>query len=151
MDKLKNTSKESNNLKTEMLLRDRRAQQLQKTLEQYKEELSDYESQCDTLTQTLERVQRDLAQSESEKASLLREVSTSRALSSTLDNAKYQLQKRITVENERLQSAIKSLQTEKDLVLNQLKTEKSRADRLEKVVHTNQIQKSSRQHVMKHN
>ncbi|GBC10512.1 hypothetical protein RclHR1_00970013 [Rhizophagus clarus] len=74
---IRNTSQESNNLKMEILLRDRRAQQLQKTLEeeikQYKAELLNYERRCDTLTRMLENVQRDLAQSESEKASLLRE------------------------------------------------------------------------------
>jgi hypothetical protein len=84
----------------------------------------------------------------------------------------------LSIENERLQSTIQSLQTEKDLVINQLKTEvkikltqndgdffelclliiffsfkKTRADRLEKAIsemRTNQ-QKSLKQYVNKHN
>ncbi|EXX75130.1 hypothetical protein RirG_044480 [Rhizophagus irregularis DAOM 197198w] len=100
LNEQQNTSQNNNNLKMEIFLRDRKAQQLQKTLEEeikhHKAELLNYERRCDILTRMLESVQRDLAQSESERASLLREVSTSHALSSTLDNAKSQLQKRIT-------------------------------------------------------
>ncbi|CAG8448798.1 7441_t:CDS:10 [Ambispora gerdemannii] len=66
--------KESNNLKMEILIRDKRVQQLQKALDecsteiqQYKTDLASYEKQCDILARTLQTLDSDYANSEKKR------------------------------------------------------------------------------------
>ncbi|CAG8526771.1 4269_t:CDS:10 [Ambispora leptoticha] len=71
---LKTSSEESNKLKMEILIRDKRVQQLQKTLDecseeiqQYKTDLASYERQCEILARTLQTLDSDYANSEKKR------------------------------------------------------------------------------------
>lgn len=137
-------AEDANNIKMEVIMRDKMVQQLQKSLNesssdisQMKIDLAAYEKQCSNLTRSLATAERALKHHEMDKARMIREISAVRDLAQGLERRKDEIQKNLTVtvlENEQLENELKKMEAEREGITNQMRAEKLKADRLEHIV-----------------
>ncbi|KNC96052.1 uncharacterized protein SPPG_08646 [Spizellomyces punctatus DAOM BR117] len=135
---------ESNNMRMEVILRDKRVQQLQKALDEaagevtkYKIDLAAFEKQCNNLSRSLATAERAIRHLESDKQRLLRDIAAARDLALSLERHKEELQKQltsVTLECERMQALIKKLETDREATGAQIRAERLKSERLEHLV-----------------
>ncbi|KAJ3019184.1 hypothetical protein HKX48_002318 [Thoreauomyces humboldtii] len=138
---IKMAGEEGNNLKMEMLMRDKRVAQLQASLDQTSKELTQhridsaaFEKQGKALARALESCERTNRHLEADKTRMARDVNAARDLAASLDRAKDDLQQRLTsatLEIERMHSLHKMLDTDRETLVTQRQADKVRIDRLE--------------------
>ena len=141
---LKASNEDNNNIKMEAIMRDKRVEQLQKALDettqqvsQYKIDITAFEKQSNNLTRALGTAERNVRHLENERMRLNREIGVARDLAHTIDRSKDDFQKQLTavsLENERLQHHVRSLETDLEALNNQIRTEKLKSERLEQLV-----------------
>jgi chromosome segregation ATPase len=117
----------------EIVMRDKRIQQLQQScnemsteLNQYKIDLAAFEKQTNNLTRSLATSERTVKHLDMDKARLLREIQAARDLASSFERNKDDLSKNVTItvlENEKLEHSMRQLEGERESLLNQLKAE----------------------------
>ncbi|KAL1921951.1 uncharacterized protein VTP21DRAFT_10593 [Calcarisporiella thermophila] len=125
-------------------LRERRIAQLQRALDdcaleigRVKEEKQFFEQQCRDLKKSLASAEKELQQTEEEHIRLQSELKNARDMLFTLDGTRNELQiqlRDVSVENERLTATLRELERDKQDALHQMQVERSRSDRLERVV-----------------
>ncbi|TPX64074.1 hypothetical protein SpCBS45565_g06173 [Spizellomyces sp. 'palustris'] len=135
---------ESNNMRMEVILRDKRVQQLQKALDEaagevtkYKIDLAAFEKQCNNLSRSLATAERAIRHLESDKQRLLRDIAAARDLALSLERHKEELQKQltsVTLECERMQALINKLETDREATGAQIRAERLKSERLEHLV-----------------
>ncbi|KAJ3300836.1 hypothetical protein HK104_000030 [Borealophlyctis nickersoniae] len=136
---LRTFTEESNTMRMEVVLRDKRVQQLQKALDdagveltQSRIDLGAYEKQCNSKSLRLARFH-----FKTDKARLLREIAAARDLSLSVERTKDDLQKRltaVTVDNESMHATLRKLETDCEALNAQMRAEKLKAERLEHLV-----------------
>ncbi|KAJ3200071.1 hypothetical protein HDU67_002326 [Dinochytrium kinnereticum] len=142
---------DTNTLRMEIILRDKRIVAIQKSLDdasrdvtQMKIDLVAFEKQCSSLTRTIATYERNARHFESEKARLSREISVAQELAATLDRGREEIQKKfgaLMVDHERLGKELRSSISERDVLSNQLREESEKRDRLETVISAERSQR----------
>ncbi|KAI8809575.1 hypothetical protein BJ742DRAFT_771051 [Cladochytrium replicatum] len=141
---VRTSSEESTNMRTEVIMRDKRLQELQSAMEdcqsqisQYKIDISAFERQNNNLTRALATSERAVRHLEADKGRLVREIGAVRDLAHSLEKAKEEVTRQFTattVEVEKLQNAIRKLDGDNSALGNQLRAEKLKTDRLEHLI-----------------
>ncbi|TPX37474.1 hypothetical protein SmJEL517_g00561 [Synchytrium microbalum] len=134
-------NEDGNNMRMEMIMKDKRGQHLQNQLDeltaeaaQLRIDLGSYEKQCSNLTRTLAAAERSVRHLEADKARLLRDVQAARDVALSVDRAKDDFQRQATssiVEKEHLNGAIRRLEAEKESFESQVRSERLKVERLE--------------------
>ncbi|KAH6564305.1 hypothetical protein BASA83_011775 [Batrachochytrium salamandrivorans] len=150
---LQSVSEEGDHVKMEVIMRDKRVEQLQKAfdesslqLNQYKIDLGAFEKQCNNMGRTLATSERTIKHLESERTRMNRDVAVARDLAHTLErqNTETQAQHQaVVLENDRLSRSIERMNSEFDALMSKMNAEKSRTERLE------QLAANERTHKMK--
>ncbi|KAJ3089136.1 hypothetical protein HK102_007124 [Quaeritorhiza haematococci] len=153
---MRTSSEEGSNMRMEVIMRDKRVQQLQKAVDELASELTNYkidinafEKQCSNLTRLLATSERTVAHLESEKSRMAREITAARDLAMTIEHAKDDMHKQLTavaIENEHLMSNARKLETDVEALSNELRAEdmhNARGNLEEQLQHLNQQQAAS--------
>ncbi|KAJ3396651.1 hypothetical protein HDU92_002277 [Lobulomyces angularis] len=137
---------EENNLRMEVLMREKRIDLLQKSIEevgaelnQYKIDLRAYEKQTTLLTRSLATAERTISNLEKEKTRLSREVLTTRDLTTTIDKSKEEVQSQLLtlkIENENLLKELKNFETEFEDQNKLIQLEKQRSEKFEQLLNS---------------
>ncbi|KAL5033378.1 hypothetical protein BDV3_000368 [Batrachochytrium dendrobatidis] len=140
---MQTASEEGNHVKMEVIMRDKRVQQLQKSMDemslqlnQYKIDLGAFEKQCNNMGRTLATSERTVKHLESERARLNRDIAAARDLTHTFERQSMEMQAQLqatTLENDRLMRTIERMNSESDALVSKMSAEKSKAERLEQI------------------
>ncbi|TPX46008.1 hypothetical protein SeMB42_g03840 [Synchytrium endobioticum] len=134
-------NEDGNNMRMEVIMRDKKSQQLQRQLDELSAEaaqvridLGSYEKQCSNLTRSLAAAERSIRHLEADKVRLQREVQAARDVALSVERTKDDLQRQATatiVEMERLNGTLRRLESEKEAYESQARAERLKVDRLE--------------------
>ncbi|KAJ3283978.1 hypothetical protein HDU79_008621 [Rhizoclosmatium sp. JEL0117] len=141
---LRTSTEEVGHLRMEIIMRDKRVAQVQRELEEsqsnlakLKIDLGAYEKQCSNLTKSLATTERTCRHLETEKQRLLREVGAVRDLAQTFDRTRDTVQMELSsakMEAERLTKNLEKALAEQDHLVNELRNEKLKYERLESLL-----------------
>ncbi|KAJ3136723.1 hypothetical protein HK100_001477 [Physocladia obscura] len=138
---IRSAAEEVNELRMEVIMRDKRVVQIQREYEELqgsvgklKIDLNAYEKQCSNLTKSLATSERNCKNLDTEKQRLLREISAVRELAQSFDRNRENLQRELSatkIESERMERNLEKVITEQDNLVNELRNEKIKYERLE--------------------
>jgi len=140
----KGMGEEVNNLRMEVIMRDKRILQLTKGNEElsnevgkFKIDIKAFERQCTNVTRSLATSERTISNLEKEKARMIRELTTAKEFAMKLDNSKDDVQKQLFSSNaeiDRLRVVIEKLEIEGENLGNGIRAEAVKVDKLEKLL-----------------
>ncbi|KAJ3257999.1 hypothetical protein HK103_004133 [Boothiomyces macroporosus] len=148
---LRSSTEEMNNLKMEIVMRDKRIHQLQEHLDKLSQEVTKYkldnsahEKQESNLTRTLATAERNIKQLEIDKLRLQKEVDVCRELTQSINRSKEDVNQRFiacNVENEKLENLLYKNSVEFDSLKTQLQAQILKCERLEELLNSERTRK----------
>ncbi|KAJ3322105.1 hypothetical protein HDV06_003556 [Boothiomyces sp. JEL0866] len=148
---LRSSTEEMNNLKMEIVMRDKRIHQLQEHLDQLSQEVTKYkidnnahEKQESNLSRTLATAERNIKQLEMDKSRLQKEIDVCRELTQTINRSKEDINQRFiacNVENEKLENLLHKNSIEFDSLKTQLQAQILKCERLEELLSNERTRK----------